>query len=161
MKFTNSGVIQSSKESNFSAAIDAFHGNSGAPVFNKTTNKANGILVAGQKDYSTENMVTVYHRVKEGERFETCQKISAISQEAIDKIYRANHPKVKKVKRKISKKEQKTNSQSHQLAAQTPKVEELYANWVRNNKRPLKRAKQVHASSKKEVDPVCEVCIIF
>ncbi|MBA3238300.1 MAG: HEAT repeat domain-containing protein [Parachlamydiaceae bacterium] len=52
LKFTYNGQLEGNTESDFfECKLDAFRGNSGSPVFNRTTSQIEGILIEGTDDY--------------------------------------------------------------------------------------------------------------
>lgn len=54
LKYTGEGEVKALEPYLFQADLDAFGGNSGSPVFNKTTRLVIGILVRGQSDYEVD-----------------------------------------------------------------------------------------------------------
>lgn len=96
MKFTGNGKVVENhpkqQTTQFEAAIDAFAGNSGSPIFNEKTHKVIGILVAGRVDYeydrATRTIAT--HRVTQQEineeGYEKCQRITVLPEDVIDAI---------------------------------------------------------------------------
>lgn len=57
LKYAEGSITSRNRNGNFEADLDAFHGNSGSPVFNKETGEVCGILVQGNDDY-----IRVYDR---------------------------------------------------------------------------------------------------
>ena len=95
MKYTDSGQVMETgpvggDPQRFQAKIDAFAGNSGSPVFNATTQKVIGILVAGNSDYQSSIHMTSPHYVTSDEirdkGFEKCQRTSTLPEIVIKKI---------------------------------------------------------------------------
>lgn len=69
------------KDGYFMADLDAFHGNSGSPVFNALTNEIEGILISGDTDFDWQQGqgCFVYHvNPQDGGRGEDIAKISLV-----------------------------------------------------------------------------------
>lgn len=94
LKYTQNGTVveareetQAGEETQFEAAIDAFAGNSGSPVFNNLTKKVIGILVAGKTDYVTIAGFTELNQVSSEQirekGHERCQRIATLPDEVV------------------------------------------------------------------------------
>ena len=90
MKYTYGGDIIHVEESSphFEAALDAYAGNSGSPVFDAITKKVIGILTAGNQDFVTVNGITQEYIVKSSEGGEKVQKITSLPDRVIKIILR-------------------------------------------------------------------------
>ncbi len=74
-------VVTKALPTTFVARLDAFGGNSGSPVFNRSTHRVEGILIEGQKDFlkvNVRNRVAIYPLG--GEDGETCYDICQVLQ---------------------------------------------------------------------------------
>ncbi len=87
LKYTKNGAIKSLTAKQFEAALDAFEGNSGSPVFDQITKKVVGILVAGNPDYEASSTGTRdRHYTDSKSGYEKIQRISALPQTCLDRI---------------------------------------------------------------------------
>lgn len=87
VKYTYNGLVPhtpSKLETHFEAAIDAFHGNSGSPIFDDSTHEVIGILTNGNDDYTEINGKTVeYHVDSQKSGYEKCQRMTILIEESI------------------------------------------------------------------------------
>ena len=55
-KFADGAIVRANTDANFFVAnLDTYGGNSGSPVFNRTTHQVEGLLVRGEKDFIVRN----------------------------------------------------------------------------------------------------------
>jgi len=83
MKFTYGAEIKRNANQYFGADLDAFAGNSGSPVFDKTHQYVIGILVTGGTDYdwtsnyqNTGNIRSYAYHIKKAAGYESVQKLN-------------------------------------------------------------------------------------
>lgn len=81
------------------AKIASFKGNSGSPIFNETTGKVIGILIAGNKDFTKNSAGEKIEMVYEGEqeKYERFQVLGACSKELIDAIKPGESQQIEKI----------------------------------------------------------------
>lgn len=84
IKYTYGASVREFKSESFSADLDAFAGNSGSPVFSKTTQKVVGILIRGGKDYEPISQNSYLNRTAHVFQqstqitYETCRSLYSI-----------------------------------------------------------------------------------
>lgn len=87
MKYTYDAQVRPGRSSYMETDLDAFHGNSGSPVFDETTQKVVGILVRGQPiDYSSRVNYRNTGHTRSGVHRPTESEISKDGYEKVQKL---------------------------------------------------------------------------
>ncbi|EFM11044.1 peptidase S1 and S6 chymotrypsin/Hap [Paenibacillus curdlanolyticus YK9] len=73
-------VLLNQKPTHFAASLDAFHGNSGSPVFNSSTNEVEGILVRGEVDFVSNGSCNVANVCTTACKGEDCTRTTEFSE---------------------------------------------------------------------------------